>query len=476
MPLYGTIGIAKQKGGSVASSGHHNDRSRETLNADPNRLDQNRILIGDERNVREIVTQIIDEHGGKPRRDSVEAVEIVLSATRAYFTGGRDEIDKKRLDKWIEQSVKFLKDPKVFGKCAKAVLHLDEQTPHIHAHQVPIDDKGKLNCKHYIGHKNDLYALHDLYHQYMEPLGLERGRHRSFAKHTEVRKFYAAIMEQHEVRINHDRIPDPPRIPTKARIDKYKDEVVRAVLEEIREPLRVVHHQAMLTREETAEREAAELRAAERIQQAEYSAQLRVTVAEKAAEMAIKQLDGWAAAHEALKGRRDVLEASNNKLIEEVRNTRSLLVEKTVLADTLSERLRDIPMPDVMEALDYGREQIRTTFVYRNEERQVALMVHDNHLLNSQRQVICRNSVDLVMYMMTEEQNTPTSRKQALEILADHFGEGRAMAAGLVCAEQSLISNFIEPRNERMREQIMAERAPSQDMGRDDHNDHVFTR
>lgn len=113
----------------------------------------------------------------------------------------------------------------------------------------------------------------------------------------------------------------------------------------------------------------------------------------------------------------------------------------------MSERLRDIPMPDVMEALGYGREQIRSTFVYRNEDRQVAPTVHENQLLNSQRQVICRNSVDLVVNMMTEHQNEPTSKKQALEILANHFGEGRAMAAGLVCAEQSLISNFIEPRN-----------------------------
>ena len=52
MPLYAIARTAKLKGGSVASSGHHNDRTRETLNADPERRDQNQLLIGDDSNVR----------------------------------------------------------------------------------------------------------------------------------------------------------------------------------------------------------------------------------------------------------------------------------------------------------------------------------------------------------------------------------------------------------------------------------------
>lgn len=468
MPLFGTLGIAKQKGSGVAASGRHNDRTREILNADPSRQDQNRLLIGDERNVREIVTEVIDAHGGKPRRDSVEAVEMVLSATHAYFTDDKDEIDKEKLDRWVEQSIKFLEDPRSLGKCVKAVLHLDERTPHIHAHKVPIDDKGKLNCKHYIAHKKDLYALHDLYHEYMEPLGLERGRYRSFAKHTDVQKFYAAILEDHEVQIRRDKIPDPPRVRTKANTEKYKEEVIEAVLDEIKEPLRVVHHQAMLTRDETAKREAAEQRAAE-----------RMAAAEKITRQAMEQLRGWQVSHATLKEQKDVLERANNKLIGEVRDARSELHVKSITAGKLSERLRDIPLPDVMEKLGYGREQIDNTFVYRGAEGKIGLMVADNQLLDQHRQEICRTSVSLVLYMKNVNEGVETTRDQAIDILADHFGEKRALAAGLVDEEQTRISYFIDRREARERDtqdRMMPARTPEQTMTRDDLSDYSYSR
>jgi hypothetical protein len=90
---FGTIGVSKQKGGSVGSSGRHNDRDRDTPNADPERTHLNRVLVGDGRPVRERVDEIINEHGGKPRRDSVEAVELLLSASHEYFVGPDGEID-----------------------------------------------------------------------------------------------------------------------------------------------------------------------------------------------------------------------------------------------------------------------------------------------------------------------------------------------------------------------------------------------
>jgi len=137
MPLYAIARIAKQKGGSIASSSHHNDRTRETLNVDPARLGQNRLLIGEDRNVRELVTEVIDVHGGKPRSDSVEVVEMVLTATPTFFRHEHGEIDQKMLDRFVERAVVFLKAPGSGGICVKAVLHLDKQTPHIQAHKLP---------------------------------------------------------------------------------------------------------------------------------------------------------------------------------------------------------------------------------------------------------------------------------------------------------------------------------------------------
>jgi hypothetical protein len=155
-----TIGVVKQKGGSVGSSSRHNDRDRETPNADPERTHLNRVLIGDERNAAERVREIIQENGGKPRRDSVEAVELLLSASHEYFAGPGDEIDPERLERWVEQAKKFLRERRNCGICAKAVLHLDERTPHIHAHMVPITDEGRLSATHFLDGRKKLKELH----------------------------------------------------------------------------------------------------------------------------------------------------------------------------------------------------------------------------------------------------------------------------------------------------------------------------
>lgn len=141
--------IAKQKGGSVGASGQHNDRTRETPNADPARIKDNEVLIGPDRPVREIVDEIIAEHGGKPRSDSVEAVEVLITASPEWFLDDLGNLDAKKVERFKERSVALLRDPRSGGVCAKATFHGDERSPHIQAHMVPIDPSGKLNCKYY---------------------------------------------------------------------------------------------------------------------------------------------------------------------------------------------------------------------------------------------------------------------------------------------------------------------------------------
>jgi hypothetical protein len=59
---------------------------------------------------------------------------------------------------------------------------------------VPLDEKGKLNCRALFGgSRYRLSELQDDFALAMKPLGLERGIKGSRAKHTEVRKYYAAI-------------------------------------------------------------------------------------------------------------------------------------------------------------------------------------------------------------------------------------------------------------------------------------------
>lgn len=210
--------------------------------------------------------------------------------------------------------MKFLKDPYSGGKVAKAVLHMDERTLHIQAHKVPIDPKGKLNAKHYFGGREKMRAVHNLYAEYMKPLGLERGREGSRARHQTLKKFYASVEQEVELKIDHERVPDPPRVAlTREKATKYKESVLKAVLEQLKEKIQTLRHQAMLTRDERAHRKAAERRAdeaereaAERVQAAERAAQEKIaavrheeaeryeTLREKALSLykAVKVIDG----------------------------------------------------------------------------------------------------------------------------------------------------------------------------------------
>jgi hypothetical protein len=228
-----TIGVDKQKGGNVGSSSRHNDRERETPNADPERTRLNRVLIGDDRNARYRVREIIDDYGGKPRRDSVEAVELLLSASHEYFVGRDGEIDPERLERWVEQATKFLRDRRNCGICAKAVLHLDERTPHIHAHMVPITEDGRLSATHFLDGPKKMQELHTRQAGYMKELGLERGRLGSRATHERVKQFYASVDREPELKIEPDRIPYPGRLKvlTAEGARAYKMEVLSHVLE-----------------------------------------------------------------------------------------------------------------------------------------------------------------------------------------------------------------------------------------------------
>lgn len=257
--------ISKQKGGSVGSSSGHNNRQRETPNADPSRERENRVLIGDGRSVPEAVKQVIQDYGGKPRSDSVEAVEALLTASPEWFMDDEDKLDRKKVGQFCAKAKMFLLERKHGGICVWATLHMDEKTPHIHAHMVPIDPNGKLNCKHYFGSRRKLREWQTAFAKEMEPLGLERGVKDSRARHQDVKDFYKAITREHRIRVDLERLPDPPRVfITKDSALKYKEEVARAIIVQVKEPIRTQLHQAMLTREETAKREEIEKRMGER--------------------------------------------------------------------------------------------------------------------------------------------------------------------------------------------------------------------
>lgn len=119
----------------VAAIGIHNGRGYTEENRpdhiDVSRSDQNKILVGP--SIEKIPAAMKEAIAGipvarkmaDPSKDLVMA-ECLLSASPEFFQ------QKGATEKWTKQSAAWLK--KEFGeKLLSAVLHMDEQTPHIHA-------------------------------------------------------------------------------------------------------------------------------------------------------------------------------------------------------------------------------------------------------------------------------------------------------------------------------------------------------
>lgn len=402
---YAIARMAKQKGGKVGSSSLHNNRQRETPNADPEREKDNRVLIGGDRPTPELVREVINQHGGKFRDNSVEAVEVLLTASHEWWLDDDDQIDKKKVDQFCEAAREWLMDEKTGGKCVHAVLHMDERTPHIHAHKVPIDPRGRLNCKHYFGTKDHFRRWQTSFAEKVRHLGLERGVEGSRASHQDIKDFYGAIGREHRIRIDHERLPDPPKVlVTRQAIQKYKEELARAVVEQVREPIRTELQQAKLARDTKAELKETKKRLTEKTQ---------ALSAEKIISMDLRhELDG--------------VRRQYQDLLPRVRKA--------------EERVRDVPLDYVLKMSDYklARNRGHGSFDFvKPEANQVMTLTPGGGVYDLGGKVVARDSVNLVRELMKREAK-PGTREDAVGWLADKCGREQAIAASLHEHEQSV--------------------------------------
>jgi hypothetical protein len=192
--------IAKLKGNGIAMSELHTSRARDTPNANPDRLNQRLIgmpSIDGQMTLDTLVQQRIGEQ--RIRKDAVLCVEMLLSASAEYFrpmqpeqAGVWDEVRLLQFQFAVQQWL----TANYGDRIVRAELHLDEATPHIHAYLVPIDERGRLNCKGLFGDREKLRQWQDSYAKALEPLGIQRGVRGSRATHTAIQDYYAAVMEE----------------------------------------------------------------------------------------------------------------------------------------------------------------------------------------------------------------------------------------------------------------------------------------
>jgi regulator of replication initiation timing len=195
---YAICRIQKLKAGNIGGSSRHTNRECYTPNADPEK-EHIRIIGSPDGPLTPNLETLIRQRIGSQmiRKNAVLAVEFLLTASPEYFRPDNPAragyYDSKRLEDFQKKACEWLLN-RYGDRIIRAELHLDESTPHIHAYMVPLDEKGKLNCRGLLGgSRYRLSELQDSFASAMEPLGLERGIKGSKAKHTDIKKYYTAI-------------------------------------------------------------------------------------------------------------------------------------------------------------------------------------------------------------------------------------------------------------------------------------------
>jgi hypothetical protein len=221
--------IAKLKGGGIAASEQHTKRERETPNANPQINNIRFIGQSDTLSPPNLETLVRQRIGNQTiRKNAVECVEMVLTASPEYFRPDAPSragyYQQPQLDNFKQAVHKWL-DEKYGDRIVRAELHLDESTPHIHAYLVPLDEKGKLNCRALFGGREKLSKFQDSYALAMAPLGLERGIKGSRATHTEVKEYYAAVTQPPDLTLDSAAIHH--QLADRRRAIKEKEDLER---------------------------------------------------------------------------------------------------------------------------------------------------------------------------------------------------------------------------------------------------------
>jgi hypothetical protein len=87
-------------------------------------------------------------------------------------------------------------------------MHGDETTPHLTGYVVPLDERGALNCRSFIGERQQLRDQQTGYAEAVAHLGLQRGVPGSKAIHQAVSRYYGALTAPEQT----PKVPHPPHL------------------------------------------------------------------------------------------------------------------------------------------------------------------------------------------------------------------------------------------------------------------------
>ena len=194
--------------GEIGGSLSHTYRTRPTPNADENKAHLNEHSLQTYNQCFEAIKNSIPE---KRRKNAVLTIEHLITASPDW-SGWNTEKETEFFDKSLE----FVKQKYGSENVIAHSIHRDETTPHLIVYVLPIDEKGGLNAKKWLGGRAKLSQTQTDFANEVKNLGLERGLENSKARHKTIKQFYAEIEKptpklkekKYEIQpINYDLLP-----------------------------------------------------------------------------------------------------------------------------------------------------------------------------------------------------------------------------------------------------------------------------
>ncbi|EER3626876.1 plasmid recombination protein, partial [Escherichia coli] len=200
--------------GSVAGALKHCYRERETPNADAGRTPENARFVSETSD--QAMGRLREMLPEKRRRDAVLCVEYVMTASPEWW----ETADQKQQTEFFSRSVQWLTDKYGEGRIIAAVIHRDEETPHLSAFVAPLTQDGRLSAKEFIGGRAKMRDDQTTFAASVRELGLERGIEGSRATHRTVQHYYESVNRGIRNRVDISPAALEPRVLKKGLFTK----------------------------------------------------------------------------------------------------------------------------------------------------------------------------------------------------------------------------------------------------------------
>ncbi len=213
--------------GSIGGSLGHNYRMMDTPNADESLTHLNE----HECSLEQVKQNIENRLPENIRKNGVRVIEYLITASPEWSGWGTDAEAE-----FFDNAKRWLKEKHGSENIAGLSIHRDETTPHLVAYVVPIDPKGALNARHFLGGRKLLSDMQTDFANQVHHLGLERGIEGSRAKHTKMKELYSDINHRVKPKLPEIQLTRLNEQPKSALLDSkqaHGERVIDAVYDHI---------------------------------------------------------------------------------------------------------------------------------------------------------------------------------------------------------------------------------------------------